>query len=288
MDFDTVLQKNSNRKTLLFDMWGVLYDGSRIKPQILQKLEQIKQNGYKICIVSNSTLQSAKNIINFETKHNLKQGVHYDHFVTSGDVAIHDIKLNKEAYEPIFNVFENSFSPIEDCNIAVTEDINLAKSILIGNPVTSNGDVIELNNISSALSLDMYDRISSENKECGALLEYANDIPKNLPILCANADIVANADTNKVIVRQGFIAYYLKLLGYNVKIFGKPSLEIINYALQITNSKGSDCIFFDDIENNVVSAEELDIMSCLVESDVGNMYPIKPNKKSEFVINCIA
>lgn len=70
---------------LFLDMYGVLWDGTCLYPEIVSTLQSLRKAGKKIYIISNATTVGRL----FQDKLaqlGLEIGYHYDDVITSGDV----------------------------------------------------------------------------------------------------------------------------------------------------------------------------------------------------------
>ena len=82
---NNILDISKNYDYYFFDAYGVFWDGSKIMTNVIDEMEELKKQGKKVVILSNTTQLHDKAEASY-AKRGLLQGKHYDLFVTSGDV----------------------------------------------------------------------------------------------------------------------------------------------------------------------------------------------------------
>ncbi len=242
---NSILDLYKSYDSFLLDMYGVLYSGSALYDNTLETLSQIKKEGKRIIILSNTTLVSQIARSKYE-KLGLLQGVHYDEFITSGEVF--KKKLEKEiingwsSYHQIFSPNREIFDSI---NLTENASIKYADFIYVG-AVKLNNQPINLHNVST---YDNYPiNIDELFEHDWNSLRYLDIIKKTLDeclkynkkLLVANPDIFAIEKidgVNSPVVCQGSIGEYYERMDGEVLYFGKPYPEIYNYAQQFTEGK---------------------------------------------------
>ena len=74
----------------IFDLWGVVHDGSRLFPGVIKTFKELKKAGKKIVLLSNSPQKSSDNIAHLETL-GIAPNM-YDGIITSGEIALEYFK----------------------------------------------------------------------------------------------------------------------------------------------------------------------------------------------------
>jgi ribonucleotide monophosphatase NagD (HAD superfamily) len=70
----------------LFDAYGVFYDGHGFFPGSIETMAELRARGKKVAVLSNNPTSASSSRGRY-AKEGLLKGVHYDEFVTSGEVA---------------------------------------------------------------------------------------------------------------------------------------------------------------------------------------------------------
>ncbi|MBQ8651164.1 MAG: HAD hydrolase-like protein [Alphaproteobacteria bacterium] len=225
----------------LVDVYGVLYDGEKIYDGALSLLEQMNKNKRKVVILSNTTLVSERCKERYEKK-GMIQGIHYDHFISSGEAfnkTINQILPNIKSYYQIFEKNKDLFS---SSNLIETQSIEDADVIYVGtiqekgnrvradNRITKKGSKIEIDDFISTDYNDIYgfENIASTLDIC---------IKNNKTLVVANPDIFAmegilvNGLIEKhPVICPGAIGELYERHGGKVLYFGKPYKAIYDYA----------------------------------------------------------
>ncbi len=86
---------SNNYNYFIFDVWGVLHDGSKAYPNVIDTLQFLKDHGKKVCFLSNAPRRAH----NVETVLN-NLGItkdYYDFILTSGEAAFLHLQQNQES-----------------------------------------------------------------------------------------------------------------------------------------------------------------------------------------------
>ncbi|MDR3155954.1 MAG: HAD hydrolase-like protein [Holosporaceae bacterium] len=246
---------------LFVDMYGVLYGGVGLLDGVLETLEKIKKGfGKKIVIVSNTTQTSAEAQHSYE-KYGMFGGLHYDLFITSGELLKHELNSNFLAFSSLFPSKVRAITSLFQWNDAVFQNNPLAKVdsyddadiIYVGVPKVANnrigikdfrdknGNAIRLEDLVNA---DWKIIKNSAGKcELAELAELLEDfLRKNKVLLVANPDIFAHgilgdASVRVPLITQGCIGRYYEKLGGKVVYLGKPYRRIFEFAIGCASEK---------------------------------------------------
>lgn len=235
-------------ETLFVDMYGVIWDGTIFYPTVEPLFLALKQASKKIVILSNATTISPKLVLQYE-KHGLIKGVHYDDFVTSGDVL--KLKIAQGYFEQLAGKKEYTFYILGRDNPGLFE--------LVSDHQTYDLNTADLFYVSSlevdpqaALSLDRF------------LPDMKKALDRGLTLICANPDLFAFRGTFKY-VRGGSVAAWYTAHGGKAVYIGKPYREIYQYALSVADTTALRTIMVGDtIRTDILGAQNSDIKSVLI------------------------
>ncbi len=191
----------------LIDAWGVLHDGGKVFSQAYDCLKQLKNQGKTVVILSNAARRTA----DFD-KELLATGINesvFDFSVSSGELLWQNFKSGQ--YENLGNRCYY-LGPKRSQGILKGLDLSLVNSL-------EQSDFI----INAGAEGNLLDASSYQE-----LLQNAAD--KNLPMICANPDLIAIRKGVRGI-SAGAIAKLYEQLGGEVEHIGKPHKQIYQEAL---------------------------------------------------------
>lgn len=193
----------------LVDQWGVLHNGEVAHPGAVDAMEKLRATGHKVIILSNSGKRVEDSFERME-----RMGIHtglYDHVVTSGEQVHSNFqKMTDPVYKSlgqrylIFTWDEGNKAVMDGSGKTEVEDIAEADFIMCTG--TNQGD------------LDYYVPI----------LEKAR--ARELPLLCANPDLVSVAPDGTLKMCPGKVALTYEEMGGRVRWHGKPTTEIYDFC----------------------------------------------------------
>jgi len=228
----------------LFDLWGVIHDGSRLYPHCLDLFEKLHQNGKKIGFISNAPrrAQVAKQTL-------LSLGVQEQWIsclVTSGETFYSYIKNNyKHGGEKIFYL-----GPVRDLGVLDGLNCNVIRQNPRQNPqdasfgiITGFGDGVEND--------DNLQKILQQCKNA------------NLKLFCINPDLVVVKQDGSRFECAGVIANIYTQMGGQIEYFGKPFANIydkIFEEMQISQEQKNVVIAIgDSLSTDVMGANNYGI-----------------------------
>ncbi len=204
---------------LFLDMYGVLWDGTALYPDIIPTLQSMRQMGKKVYILSNATTVGEL----FQSKLaqlGLKLGQHYDGVITSGDVLAE--KLQHHFFRTIGRRLDYKFYVIGRHNPMLlwseiehqVHDVSSADFVYVGSLIMNGVYPITLD----AFEPDLQKALN-----------------KKIPLVCANPDYQALHGDLKYYCSGGVADWYEKH-GGTVHWIGKPYSEIYAYVKQKTGA----------------------------------------------------
>lgn len=236
---------------ILLDMYGTIWNGGKFYTGALEKMQSLRERGKKIIIVSNTTALS-EDEIKKNAKRGLIKGVHYDEFLTSGDICRDMLESNE-----IGDKFGHNYYVFGTLNGSLfknlqgykeVDDYNLADFIYIGVPQLTleqrdsyisakteenSGSIFR----ESTLFKGKFDSIDIEPFR--EKLDIFLSLKK--PIVAANNDPVSQEVDTKgkknSVIRQGSLAKYYEDRGGRVISCGKPNGIIFEKAINLAKKK---------------------------------------------------
>ncbi len=212
-----------------FDMFGVLWSGSELYPNVDKVMIRLRELGKKVYILSNQTILREK-FIAVRNGQGLVKGIHYDDVVTSGEVCYH-------AFE---NKLPERLTGKQDYRVFVLGTHNPELFSNTASHLTDtieNADMIYISSIADN-STEIFENVFIP------AMQYAID--KGLPAVCANPDVYVIQSSRKVFA-QGVAAKWYALHGGKLVLFGKPDVETYEFALSYTGATVHDSVMVGDM-----------------------------------------
>lgn len=231
----------------ILDQWGVLHDGEKPYPGVLECLKELKQRKKHVIILSNSGKVAELN------KERLKKvGIGpslYDAIVTSGEMTYQGLKAQEEGFfiglgKKCYIISRGGdVSIVDGLDIEVVDDINDADFLII-----SGSDAPDK-------SIEDYEPILRKASQ------------KHLKALCANPDSKAIIGEAQV-MGAGTIARRYQDFGGVVHYIGKPHQPIFQYCIKMLQDKGiypgQTVMIGDAMSHDILGASMANIDTCLV------------------------
>lgn len=267
--------------TYFFDMFGTIWEGSGFYPEVKQAFGDLKQAGKKIVLLSNVTMPNFVMYDKME-KNGLVRGVHFDLFLTSGEVFLR--KIQAGFLEKFTGKKEYRFYIIGCDNPVLFKDILHHQT-----RVVEEADFIYIG------SLDIEGGVSMN------LDKFTPDMTRALalkkPAICANPDVQANKG-DVVYLSNGAAARWYEKQGGNVTYFGKPYAEIFQSAASEIRVDLSKAVMVGDlVETDVLGANRAGVASVLITGTGVAVKELKTrtlehwcaayNACPDFILNCV-
>lgn len=289
--------------TFFIDMYGVLFDGSELYGETLATLKKLKGMKKKIVLVSNTSQLSADAMRGYAER-DMYHGVHYDHFVTAGellhDVLLHHLDIfNKKIGKKFHTVkclFMGNTNVFQDTGLIKSDTYEDADLVYVASPRAHYGSV-RLDNLydDNENKIELEEFLHKDWKTLRddqgrqGLAEFALQLEKLAALgkilFLSNPDVFApfKVDNGKhPVITQGAIGfYYEKFFGGKVIYFGKPFVEIFEFAKKISSSQNDKILMIGDtLWTDVLGAHNAGMDSALVMTGVSGEFFRKMKGKS--------
>ncbi len=224
----------------ILDIFGVIHDGIRPFEGTIWCLQMLQDMGKQTCLLSNSPRRADGACGQMEAM-GIPRSL-YDHAVTSGEATYQSLKNRSDA------LGDECWFIGNDYGSEITEGMGL--NILSG----PEGASFILNSIPGTES--------RERTILMAQLEVAAD--KNLPMICANPDLVVNIGAAQYECAGTFAAAYEKM-GGEVIYHGKPHAPVYEacYELLGRPEKRKICAVGDSFHTDITGANGFGIDSVM-------------------------
>lgn len=269
------------------DVYGVIFDGREFYKGALNTLELMKKSNKKVIILSNTTALSNDCKNRFREK-GLRNGVHYDEFISSGEAfRSYLIGLNANAVYQIFNNNKNIFA---GTGVAEADSIEQADFIYVGvvnsfekiytadNAKTKDGRAIGMEEMFDCDISDIegFEKISVILKEC---LKYKKKL------IIVNPDIFTLEEisgTIRPVLCQGSIGKFYERMGGEVKYFGKPYEDIFNFAKKFVDKSDKIAMIGDTPWTDILGGNMASLDTILVLTGItGQFFSKHPEQSTE-------
>ena len=235
--------------SFFIDQYGVLHDGRHPYPGAIEALRRLKDAGCRVVLLSNSGRSAAYNARRMETLGFARDS--YDHFVTSGDVALALLRGGGLPVKPDTGARCLVISSGEDRGFAGTlgfaeaETGNAADLVVIAG---SQGHLVPLERYSALL---------------------APAAARGVPALCTNPDKIMLTAQGPAF-GAGRIAEMYEALGGTVTWVGKPHPLMYRHAAEIAGvDRPRDVLCVgDSVEHDVAGARGFGAAAALVRTGI--------------------
>lgn len=234
----------------IFDVWGVIHDGSTAYPDVVENIKYLRAQNKKICFLSNAPRRAfkvASVLQKFGITHDL-----YDFILTSGEATYLDFKKNQENNFKDFG--KNYFY------IGPEKDIDLLQGLdykMVENPALAN--------IAITTGFDHDDSILAEK------LPQITEVKKyNLPLICVNPDMIVIKQGGKEIICAGALAKEYEKMQGQVIYYGKPFESVYKMVCELFNDHDLTKMLAigDGMETDIKGAVDYGIDSALITGGI--------------------
>ena len=230
-----------NYDVLLLDLWGVIYDGYDLYPNVIQTLQKLKKLGKEIIFLSNVP-RRRHTVQEMLGKFTIDDSL-YSKLITSGEF-IHELLCEKKQFGTKYFYIGSPDSEEVVLNLKDYQKVTHAKDADFG-IITS---ILGYQEESMKLAMEA--------------MKY------KLPLLCTNPDKSSIKKDGKMTYCTGIIADKYESLGGKVIYFGKPYKPIYEHILQKINNKKKVLAIGDSMENDIKGANNMNLDSVLVCSGI--------------------
>ena len=222
----------------ILDIWGVIHDGKEPYPNVAKVLRYLKQKNKIICLLSNAPRRAEKVI---EILENMSiTSDFYDFIITSGETVYNYLKYNT------LNNYQNF--GINYLYIGPKKDMDLIKDL--------NYNLVNLASEANFIIATGFDHDGSIITEKIEQITQARKF--NLPMICANPDLVVIRRNGSELPCAGVIAQQYENIGGEVIYFGKPFSQIYEYA----------CKYYEKFFNKKISLNKIIAIGDGLETDI--------------------
>lgn len=195
----------------ILDQWGVLHDGRRPYPGVLDALARLKEHGKRIVLLSNSGRRA-----DYSRRHLAELGFDvsaFDAIVTSGEAGFEIVRGRDRP--PFDRLGPRCFLITRDGDRTVVEDTS---ATIV--PDVEDADFVFLSGVDSPglTPEDYYPAIEEAAR-------------RKLPVICSNPDLFAPTDGGLVFA-PGLLAARYQELGGEVFYIGKPYPPVYEACLR--------------------------------------------------------
>jgi HAD superfamily hydrolase (TIGR01459 family) len=233
----------------ILDVWGVLHDGLKPFPGVLDALERLKADGKRIVVLSNAPRRAgpvAKRLTEIGIPTEL-----YDHIHTSGEETWQHLSRRDEAFYAGLGRICYLIAPprdnsvLEGLDLERVDDIAAAEFVFNTGPWGWDEDV----------------------RRYEEMLQGARS--RNLPMVCANPDLVVHHQGRRAIC-AGAIAQRYEELGGTVRWHGKPFAAVYRTTMTLLGIDEPHRILAigDSLRTDIAGANGAGIDSVLVAGGI--------------------
>jgi HAD superfamily hydrolase (TIGR01459 family) len=250
----------------IFDIWGVIHDGSKSYAGALETILFLRQNGKKICFLSNAPRRAfkvAKVLEKFGITKNL-----YDFILSSGEETFIDLQKNQQNGFKDFGQNYFYIGPKKDSDLLEGLDYFKVNEASLAHFAITTG-------------FDNDDSVLAEK-----LSQIIDAKKQNLKLICVNPDMIVVKQNGKEIICAGTLALEYQKLGGEVIFYGKPFLSAYKTVCEIFNHPQNKKILMigDGMETDIKGANNFGIDSVLVTGGIlskstKTIYNQLPNQK---------
>lgn len=259
----------------ILDQFGVLHNGVEALEGAIETVEYLYKKNKKLIILSNTSAPSS-NALSKLTKLGFKQ----DYFVgaiTSGEEASRFVKQvygSGETTTKALFLTWNALTPknprltappqafLDKCgNVRVTASVSDADLVLLhGSEVWYRGEATPQESLGSFIEHGGFEVVEPLLEQ---FLQY------NLPVVCANPDLVVVTPTGGTAHMPGRIAQRYLEMGGDCRIFGKPDVDHFEACIRkLQVDKERVAHVGDSLHHDIVGAVAANIPSVLVTSGI--------------------
>ncbi len=241
---------SKNYDAFLIDAWGVLHDGGPAFPKALECLTSLKHNAKKVVILSNAARRT-----NEFDQELLKSGIDancYDFSLSSGELVWQNLKhknsvsfYKKSGKRCFYLGPKRSSGLLNDLDLDIVTNVDNADFILNTGTEGNHPDAIQHKPL------------------------LLNAFKKQLPMICANPDLVAIRKGIRGI-SAGAIAKLYEELGGMVQYTGKPYSQIYQVCYEKLEKipKSKILMIGDGLQTDIKGANDFRIDSLFIKEGI--------------------
>ncbi|MFT6332475.1 MAG: HAD superfamily hydrolase (TIGR01459 family) [Lentimonas sp.] len=235
----------NNYNYFILDIWGVLHDGTFVYDKVLERLEQLKKQNKKVCLLSNAP-RRAIIVERLLTKLGITKDF-YDFLLTSGEASysyLGNYPFGKGEYYYIGP--EKDADLLNGLEYSRTSDASQAKFALVTGFDDGNYE------------------ISSK------LPQLESAVKNNLTLICANPDLTVVRKSGEELLCAGILAKKYEELGGKVIYVGKPYELVYSKVFDLFSNKDKTKILAvgDGILTDILGANQNQIDNAFIAGGI--------------------
>ena len=235
--------------TVILGLRGVITDGKIIKPDVVDALKNMKKQGVRLVVLSN-TFWRSESVIRFLHENKVPLAV-FDAIVTAGEVMHYQLKAKSGELGKIGNKYYRLGGKNYNGVFAGLPDYQEVDSL-------ARADFVYVESV--AHETDTVEKYVP-------LLEHAASL--NMPMLCVGNDTSTFAN-GEVVLGAGALAEQYAVLGGKIITNGKPDAKLFAYAIDgLPNIKKDKILVIgDSLPTDIKGAHLLGVDSMLISKGV--------------------
>ena len=248
----------------IFDVWGVLHDGTSAYPNVIETLEFLRAEGKKICFLSNAPRRAFK-VAEVLARLGITDQ-YYDFILTSGEATYLDLEKNQNNN---FKDFGQKYF-----YIGASKDLDLLEGL--NYQMVDSADKADF-----AINTGFENRNSTIDEKLPQAIEAQKH---NLPMICVNPDLIVVNHAGEEMLCAGILAREYEKMSGKVFNYGKPFSSVYNMTLEkFGNPNKSQVIAIGDgIETDIAGANKFEIDNILVTGGIlANRLEVKFDQEAE-------
>ena len=231
----------------LIDLWGVIHNGIKIFPDVIDVLKKLKEKEKEVLFITNAPRRSS--VIKTQLQEFGLNNIYYRDVVSSGEVSWINMKDQIKNSQKTLNCYH--IGPPRDFHLTQGLKLNIVK---------------QYENVDFILNTGPWgdnDILENYQKTLEILNKY------KVPMICSNPDKKVIRGESFMIC-AGLLADYYEKIGGRVEYFGKPFQKIYEECYKISNEddKNNMLVIGDSIENDIKGANNQGLNSLLITSGI--------------------
>lgn len=229
----------------IFDIWGVIHDGSSVYPGAVETIKFLRGKNKKICFLSNAPRRAEK-VAAALNKFGITPDL-YDFVLSSGEATFLAMQNSAHSSKKYFYIGpEKDIDLLEGLDYEITDDASKASFVI-------------------ATGFDKEDSIVAEK-----MLQLLEAKKYDLPLICVNPDLIVVKQDGREQLCAGVIAHEYEKLGGKVSYYGKPFPEVYKMVLQIfgVSEKTRMVAIGDGLHTDIKGAVDFGIDNVLVTNGI--------------------
>lgn len=232
---------------VICDIWGVIHNGLKPYPEVLDCLSRLRTSGICVAFLSNAPRPNEK--VEIELKRIGINRDYYDILFTSGEATRqHLLRRN-------FRFMTRESQKFFHLGPKRCSDT-----------VAGVGKEVDMDTADFIVCTGLFDDENEQASDYDNMLQ--KGIDRSIPLVCANPDLVVMRG-EKMIPCAGSVALYYAGLGGRVQSYGKPYPEVFNKVLKLANVGPAKALMIGDgLETDIRGARESSIDSLWIAGGI--------------------